>query len=352
MIKRHCSYTRKSRARARHLRTRRKQRGGFQSFSDFKEQYLSDVSNIKSTNNNIFSDPDIIKIYDHIYNDSEVVHMYLFPKQIAPFIQKYYLVNTSETIDNNWIKQSNKYVEKLSERDKFMLRGYTFHGDEIVNTYLRNKDVVLSHRLLRVNHTKYGIAYAVQLFELHNTDMSDYYITMNGYITKAGYNAIAELLANTSDNDILICIERYISELTRIINYSPKLQKEIIVYRGVKTDYFESDEGKTVHNKGFLSTTISIDTLTYFSNYYIYRMHLNTNTPCVCLNGFSEHEEFEILVSPNTVSKIGNSSYIFNFDHEEIKDDMYALEDPFDVGIRRYRIRNIYVEAKAFGVNT
>lgn len=338
-------YTKKQARKIHKKRTFRKvaknQKGGF-NYSDFKKMYFEDVYNIKLYDENIFTDRTIIKKDNNITNDDEVTTLYSINERISSFIKKYYLLNTTESIDKEWIYKSISYVENLPKLYKFMLRGYTYHGDELVNTYLRNKDAIKSHPLLRVVNKKYGIAYAVQLFAENGIDFESY-IKENGYITKEGSNAIEELLSETSDDQIIKCIDKYIFELVSIIDAAPRLSKQITVFRGVKDDYFSKEEGKVVSNKGFVSTTFDINTVKDFSNYYIYRIQLNINTPCICLIDFSEHGEFEVLVSPNTLTTIGNSSYIFDFDYDEIIDDMYALEDPFEVGLRRYKIRDMSI---------
>lgn len=235
------------------------------------------------------------------------------------FISTNSLENNLE-MDVEWLQRQINYINSLSKYDIFTLKGYTYYGDVMVNSLLRdtiewdkvanmNKDFfdsfeyfplyfqldsIVTHVLL--HHSKLG---AYSLFnKSENTMVKLYTKPNNGNIPRSAKLAsYIELIVKNynqwqhSDKYIVLvsiwgmvhqvvhkkCIELFQQDLTRIINKSPALTKNITVYRGVRNDfYLRGAKNGYYKNIGFVSTSLDVEKAQFF------QMLGQENTPSSC----------------------------------------------------------------------
>jgi hypothetical protein len=295
--------------------------------------------------------------YADTFNNKTIINsMYINLFKVSPLFKELvdntFVINDIDTFDSDWIKECIDYVSKLSISDKATLLGYTHHGDEYINTYLRYPDKFVNKMIeklkldLNIIFRNYntndipiiikGFPFYSQIFKINKiTDINSYFHTSQhsmkeepiGHITLQGLLKIKEILINNNINNNIKnndksdieklqkyfepIIKQFGIDLDNIIKNAPKLNKNIKVFRGVETDYFKS-EGII---KGFTSTSILLRLAKSFSkpnNHTnkdrLYENIITMNTPCLFIPpkntwpGNSGKPEYEVLISPNVIA--------------------------------------------------
>ena len=137
----------------------------------------------------------------------------------------------------------------------------------------------------------------------------------------------------------------YVKDLERIIKNSPKLDKKMIVYRGVDSDYFMEDRKLNVYfkNKNFLSTSLNPAVALHFSfevnpdynpkkreNCCISEITLLPGTRCIWISGMSEYPaENEVLLNNGTTYLIRSNKveYIVDPGNAPLKKTEQEIND-------------------------
>lgn len=218
-------------------------------------------------------------------------------------------LNNELLMDTKWLQRQKEYVYNLSKYDIFTLKGYTHYGDILVNSYLRD---VLDHNLVRINNKEFfnSTTYFPVFFQLDNI-VSKFVKTNNKLAIESLFNAnvgtkvklymspdktvpssaklqvYIDLIINKykslplSTKYILLVslwnhmhndtyknvIQMYYEDLTRIINHSPSITKDIKVYRGVKDDYYlRGSKDGIYRNIGFVSTSLDVEKAQFFQS--------------------------------------------------------------------------------------
>lgn len=212
-------------------------------------------------------------------------------------------------MDTQWLIKQKEYIYNLPQYDIFTLKGYTHYGDVLVNSQLRNVlnyDSIRNHNTdffdstfyfplffqldhlvasLVKNKNKLGIE---ALFTVSSGTKVKMYTSTSKTIPKSGKLQIyIELINNQykslllSDRYILlvslwnymhsdiykIVIMKFYEDLTRIIEGSPPLTKDIKVYRGVRDDYYLRGSKDGIYkNIGFISTSLDVEKAQLFQN--------------------------------------------------------------------------------------
>jgi hypothetical protein len=276
--------------------------------------------------------------------------------QVSPLFKEVvdntFIINDIDNFDPNWINECEVYVSKLSLFNKITLLGYTHHGDEYINSYLRDSKIYFTdtklHKTIsddltyifnKTAITNKGFPLYAQLFKKFKgiNDINNYFYEEEdpykpnrpiGHIKPEGVEKIIEILNRLGINkttDISTSIkilEQYIIEFSKdldnIIKNAPKLSKHMKVFRGIKNDYIR--ENTLI--KGFTSTSISLDRAEKkFSNYSnnnttntrtLYEIILTSNTPCLFIPprytwpGKSGAAEYEVLIGSNVFANPSN----------------------------------------------
>jgi ADP-ribosyltransferase exoenzyme len=212
-------------------------------------------------------------------------------------------------MDTQWLLKQKDYIYNLPKYDIFTLKGYTHYGDVLVNSLLRN---VLDYDLLTNRNKDYfdSMFYFPLFFQLDRlvssliskdnkhdvealfavpgkTKVNMYSSTsktiphsgkLQNYIDLIKRNYESLLLSdryillislwNYMHSDIYkIVIMKFYEDLTRIIENSPSLTKDIKVYRGVRDDYYLRGSKDGIYkNIGFISTSLDVEKAQLFQN--------------------------------------------------------------------------------------
>jgi hypothetical protein len=167
----------------------------------------------------------------------------------------------------SWFEQQRDYINSLSDIDYQILMSYTYWGDGPVNNFIRYNG--------NINDKKYTLA----------------------NIYNIGH--IVELFHSTSCEDFLM---QYRDRLNFIIMNAPVLDKDILVFRGIKDDiYHKQKHNNLFTNKGFVSTSLEAS-VAHANAPNICRIRLVKGTKCLCIITASNiPDECEIVLPDNTI---------------------------------------------------
>jgi len=133
----------------------------------------------------------------------------------------------------------------------------------------------------------------------------------------------------------ITAIEKYINDLDIIINNSPELHSELVVYRGCKQSFIPPNQGYLYNNQGFLSTSLDIEIANQFTNAktggHLQRILLLPGMHVMLLTGISQfaHEQ-EILLGSNTVyyiAKIDGATPVYKLSNEYAANKISSICD-------------------------
>lgn len=293
------------------------------------------------------------KVYDY-----RILHTYDYSLD-AVDVENKQLRFSENNIDYEWFKKGNEYISSLSHKDVLTLKSYTYKGDEIANSHVMGTWLdddgnypswyFKSHQQEVDSEKKdYESKYYYPLFyQIYDLIKSKYMKTPEKVIDKSYkpvydiwtklikmisakkstmfdiYKLVLDMVSlrngqkGTLNNEFGIeAMNMYVKDLERIIKNSPKIEKKMIVYRGVNNDYFMEDRKLNVYfkNKNFLSTSLNPAVALHFSfevnpdynpdnseSCCISEITLLPGTRCIWISGMSEYPaENEVLLNNGT----------------------------------------------------
>jgi hypothetical protein len=285
--------------------------------------------------NNIEFDENVQRIDDmklHKYKlefaESLVDRNYIKPDFFTPLkecenaLKNVFLMQSERDFDFDWYNASVNYTLGLSNSDKYILRGYTRNGDELINALIRYPNNYLSDKMDIIRRKIYNNEnniIAVQLFKKHGLN-PDNYIQDNLLISQQGFILLQGYVSTLTHQELIGHIYELINDMRRIIEAAPKPIKVIRVYRGVKEDYIKDNDVEYNLLSGFQSASYSIDVALGFSGQYnindnitnnrhlmIYTLDVGTDIPCIAMEGISHFpQEKEILIDMNLYGNFMN----------------------------------------------
>lgn len=265
-------------------------------------------------------------------------------------------IENSFEMDTKWLQRQKNYIMKMNKYDLFTLKGYTHYGDILVNSLLR--DVIDLDRVKTMNNEFFStfdyfpvyfqLDYVVTqmvsksklalyaLFDKPNETMVKLYTkTTNKTIPRTSpLSKYIEIMTTNytkwkhSDKYIVLVslwsflhhsihkkvIMLFEQDLSRIINQAPPLTKDIVVFRGVRNDfYLKGARNGYYKNIGFVSTSMDIEKAQFFqrlgdeerSECCIQRITLVRGTKALLMMPISQYgDEKEILLNHGSTYKI------------------------------------------------
>ena len=236
--------------------------------------------------------------------------------------EKVFLQFEENNIDIDWFNKNDKYISSLSLEDKFTVHGYTYHGDRFVNNYLLNKfqyprfmtDIKNNINLYKTD-TYFPLFF--QTLKYYDINKYDNIFSVSTYKSKfeaikksklhANYVFVLDSFNSLKKHSIEKIIQMYTNDLKRIISDAPKTTKKMIVYRGVKNDYYFKNREKDVFfkNKNFVSTSFNPKTAKNFKGDVheccLSQITLLPGTCCIWLSAVSRiPSENELLLDSDT----------------------------------------------------
>jgi len=272
------------------------------------------------------------------------------------FISSMSIENDLE-MDVAWLQSQRNYISKLPKYDVFTLRGYTHFGDVLVNSLLREViDWGKARKMSFEFHTStdffpvyfqldavvtYILKNKLPIYTLFDRPERNNFVkmftrTLSKHIPRsATLDVYMEHIVrdyfkwNHSDRYIVLIslwhlmhqaiykktIELFQQDLSRIIDKSPPLTKDITVFRGVQNDfYLKGAKDGMYKNIGFVSTSLDIDKAQFFqrrkdgdmdSKCCIQRITLKKGTNVILMMSPSQYgDEKEILLNHGSTYKI------------------------------------------------
>ena len=272
------------------------------------------------------SSEDIIRS-NKLQNDSLTTYYILVPK-----------INNAQILYNNFISSSINYINNLSLLDQMTISGYTRSGDEIVNDYIRgefNMDTINHHIY---EYERYYPDLTIQ-FPFFQQIIEMYYpnepITLDLYVYVVDHLGFKVTLF-----DWEIIIQRYIQDLKRILNNAPKLEFNMMLFRGLDSDYVYTYKEKTgniyLDNREFKSASIDYTVANKFSypkqplgdetSCCVLRIFVPKGTRVLYINGVSNAPgEHEVLLNIGTKFLVKENS-IFNSNIEPLYRNMKTTD--------------------------
>jgi hypothetical protein len=259
-------------------------------------------------------------------------------------------------IDNEWLDKMNKYIINLSTKDIFTIRGYTSFAYYIVNNFLQG--IYFS----KFNYYPF-IFQAINIIEkvkdfksilTQNIDfmiiVGDYILIENDRIYDPSFNGkykISEIFEKIttikdltmvtkfklmfsickylSDNFWKDVINDYINDLNSIIDKSPVITKKMIVYRGVKDDYYLNGIKNHIYKTNtFVSTSINLPSALKFanSNCCLKRITLLPGSRALLLEGITViPNEIELLIGTKSQFFITNNKNLISLSTKNMCND-------------------------------
>ena len=217
---------------------------------------------------------------------------------------------SKELIDLKWYYNCQKYIDNLTPKEKWALKGYSYKGDVYVN---------LTERNIKIDYNNFSLTpFVYEFFEM----------ILDGEFEDKAYDkdTIKKLLNKPSDElsdlsnkfttSIISLglkkrlIEKFNNTLTNVIKKSPVVTTPMTVFRGIKDSFFTKSDYKNNKvnelyiNKGYVSTSMnwsaSMNNFTGFGCCFSV-ITILPGTRCLPLLGISNFlDEMEILLNKDT----------------------------------------------------
>ena len=239
-----------------------------------------------------------------------------------------YFLPVAQPHIEGWIVQQNTYLDTLTQRDKDAIAAYSFHGDVFINGFLRgNLDEDIGE-LVKACHKSGDIPFKWAMYDNYDSLKekglvlpAKHMLLKNGKIDN---KVILDILADDANwrfffsrSNIDFLIVGLVADLTRVIFNAPRLRKPLIVYRGVKSEHFDTLKTKSID---YWSTSLDPYASTSFTSIDIgkliyatvYEITIQPGLPCLYLERFSKFKtsEAEVLLPPGITYNFSPQLYI------------------------------------------
>lgn len=191
------------------------------------------------------------------------------------YFYKYVLKNnTNPTImDMDWFGEVQKYIFKLTYRERFAVYGYTMNGDTYVNNMERGlpldyDNIVLTplfyefiHYMADPVNARDGIFRNTvdkkvnNLLKVPAKDYRSFLKESTGHTLYSIYTTVNKKKLFTVDFTKLL-IRNLANTLSGAIKKAPVTTKPMVVFRGVTDAFFLKGNSGVYRNKGFVSTSL------------------------------------------------------------------------------------------------
>jgi hypothetical protein len=276
---------------------------------------------------------------------------------------KTYDVMIEQTMDLDWLGEQQKYILGLPFRELYTVLGYTFVGDVMVNNYHRGKLTLegikrsFSDPLFRKYQRFHPLFYA-WMDELRTCSYNPFREGAENeevtfpHATKKTPQQVLDMLRSSPKYKpaewygYLLgmgeyhhlafwkrVIKRYSKELQGVIQRAPRVKKTIVVYRGVKNDYYlQGTDGHYYVNKGFVSTSLNIKQAMKFAERglkntcCLKKITLLPGTKALFLMGISQFAgEMEVLLGHDTTYLVRKKKQLKHYVDQD--DNKYCYDD-------------------------
>lgn len=213
------------------------------------------------------------------WKTEEVVIKNHFNNVTLPFLKRNGLMHEFDKFKKEWFDAQCNYIKNLPIYDLLTIRVYTYYGDELANNMMRNKVdkyseenpswplQILQPQVMTWFHT----LKPSECIDFDHKDMQDAIALSRKVFDNTAtqddrdklFNNIPYKLVRTSFTKRMI--RQFIKDMQRIILAAPKIPSEMVLYRGVKSPFYQLKSHKgNYKNEGFVSTSLNIDAAAMF----------------------------------------------------------------------------------------
>lgn len=213
------------------------------------------------------------------WKTEEVVIKNHFNNVTLPFLKRNGLMHEFDKFKKDWFDAQCNYIKNLPIYDLLTTRVYTYYGDELANNMMRNKVdkyseenpswsvQILQPQVVTWFHT----LKPSECIDFDNKDVQDAIALSRKVSDNTAtqddrdklFNNIPYKLLRTSFSKRMI--RQFIKDMQRIILAAPKIPSEMVLYRGVKSPFYQLKSHKgNYKNEGFVSTSLNIDAAAMF----------------------------------------------------------------------------------------
>lgn len=218
---------------------------------------------------------------------------------------------TKHVLDLKWYHECQKYIDTLSAKEKWALRGYSYKGDVYVN---------LTERKMKIDFKNFSLVpFVYEFFQMvldgrfphKDFDKKD----IDQYLKDGDVNKLNQLSEKFYKLKLDVNVKKELvsrlnNTLTNVIKRAPPVTSTMTVFRGVKDSFFTKSDYKNNKvnevylNKGYVSTSMSWNqSLNSFSGSAccFSVITILPGTRCLPLLGLSKFsQEMEILLNKDT----------------------------------------------------
>ena len=203
-------------------------------------------------------------------------------------------------------------------RRKTIIKAYTYHGDVIANAYLRRTLTEPKGILTAIKDYRKTIPFAYQIYDNYDNLVKNG-LTLPDRATlleddgRINEPVMYKLFVDNFDyflkvHNLNMLMKDYCKELYTIIVNAPRAPRDILVYRGRKSEQSLPPGLIRFKSDSFISTSMSLDVAMKFTEGYakyhccLYEITIRKGTPCLYINELSKvYNEFEVLLPYNVV---------------------------------------------------
>ena len=218
---------------------------------------------------------------------------------------------------DTWIKEQTKYLNS-SSRIHDVVKAYTYHGDRLVNSYIR-RTLINPFDLMESIKADIQFPLTYQVLDTYDILVSKGMIgppLQDMWLSKdiVNHDAVMKLFNDnfTFFNRINILyplVNAYRKELSKIIKQSPQLGYDMVVFRGVREESHHAPGTIGYVTDSFISTSLNPRIARNFGGVpiygtqffkFIYEITIPAEVPCLYLEGVTGiGGEAEILLPHN-----------------------------------------------------
>lgn len=222
-----------------------------------------------------------------------------------------------QSFDSAWLQDMWQYVSKFTDIQISVLVGYTYHGDRLINAWLRDSGQdtksLTAVQLARQYDTFPFRALAMRM--ISKMAFPESVLTPEGQAKVQPVHVFAlwnQYKQFLKDSFLMDVIARAASMLLAMMQNAPTLTKDVLLFRGVTKNIFP-DSHTTLVARGFMSTSTSGGIAAGFATGeaeegaertkggYLLRMHVPRGTHCLPVFSHTEFDnELEVLLAPGT----------------------------------------------------
>lgn len=211
-----------------------------------------------------------------------------------------------------WIAAAKTYFDGLSGMTD-VVHDYTHRGDRLVNMWLRG-DAQGAVNAMRQYDTFPFMTVARNILDEHAHDnrlAQSFFVDpplsldYRGELVFDPYQLLLQfdddIKTRMTDEFLLRVIAEAARLLAETIQNAPPLPRDVLLFRGVKTDLF--DHGDTLVSRGFVSASNSGVVAAEFAGNdgFVLRLHVPKGTHCLPAFGSMYEDELEVILAPGSV---------------------------------------------------